>query len=235
MVAQGLANVVKAFGQKAAGTAAGVVDGLADFWVNGFDHGANHHPWGKELAAVVALFAHFEQQPFVHLGEGKDMGGVNVLLADGVNFVENVEEVLFGIDAGAFDAGEYFANHFLPGGSTGKVFESFEVGNQVGMEELKELALGSVGEFLAFPALGEAIDVLERVGVVGGGPFAPAVGKAQGGGKGLPHGFEFVLFAGFEFVENAEEQDPGEFGDVLKGTGTVGATHDVADGFDVAI
>ena len=77
--------------------------------------------------------------------------------------------------------------------------------------------------------------MLERVVVVGGGPLAPAVGKAQGGGKGLPHSFEFVLFAGFEFVENAKKEDPGEFGDVLKGTGTVGAAHDVADGFDVAI
>ena len=154
VVAQGLANVVKAFGQKATCAAAGVVDGLADFWVNGFDHGANHHPWGKELAAVVALFAHFEQQPFVDLREGEDVGSVDILLADGVNFVENVEEVLFGVYAGAFDAGENFADHLLPGAGTGQGFKGFEVGNQIGMEEFEKLAFGSVGEFFALPALG---------------------------------------------------------------------------------
>ncbi len=33
----------------------------------------------------------------------------------------------------------------------------------------------------------------------------------------------------------AEKQNPGEFGNVLQGSGTVGTAHDVADGFDVAV
>ena len=45
-------------------------------------------------------------------------------------------------------------------------------------------------------------------------------------GEGLPHGFDVVLFVGFEFVEDAEKADPGEFWHLLKRPGTVGAAHD---------
>ena len=63
-------------GQEAAGAAAGVIDGFADLGVNHLDHGPDDHPGGEELAAVVSLLPHFQQQPLIDLGEGENVGGV---------------------------------------------------------------------------------------------------------------------------------------------------------------
>lgn len=103
------------------------------------------------------------------------------------------------------------------------------------MEEFEELSFCPIGEFFPLPPLGQIIHLFDHIFVVGGGPFSPAVGSPKGGGEILPYCFEFVLFVGFEFVEDAEKENPGEFGDVLQGTGTVRAAHNVTDGFDVAI
>ena len=55
------------------------------------------------------------------------MGVVYALLANFVDQVEDVEEVAFGVDAGAIDAGEDLADDFLTGGSFGGEVEGFEV------------------------------------------------------------------------------------------------------------
>jgi len=56
------------------------------------------------------------------------VGIVYGVAADFVNQVEDVEEVAFGVDAGAIDAGEDLADDFLAGGGVGLGVEGFEVG-----------------------------------------------------------------------------------------------------------
>jgi hypothetical protein len=82
--------MLKRLRQKSARAAAGVVNRLADARVNDLDHDADDFAGREELPAVVALLAHFQQQPFVDLREGKNVGRVHRLRADVVNFVENV-------------------------------------------------------------------------------------------------------------------------------------------------
>ena len=156
----GACHVFVGLGEEAAGAAACVVDGFADFGVEGLDHGADDDAGGEELAAVVAFFAHFEQEAFVDLGEGVDVGVVYGLAADVVDEVEDVEEVFLGVDAGAIDAGEDLADDFLAGGGVGAGCavwvegEVFEVGEEVVVDEVVGAIDGALLEFLAFPALG---------------------------------------------------------------------------------
>ena len=66
----------------------------------------------------------------------------------------------------------------------------------------------------------------------GGGPIAPTVGLLDGWGEGDAQRFRFVGLVSFAFVQNAEEENPGEFGDVFHGAGAIRAAHDVANGLD---
>ena len=85
-------------GQKAAGAAAGIVDGLARLRIDGMHHGADHLARGEKLAAVGVLLAHFQKQVFIHLGEGKEMGVVHMVDTDLVNLVEDVPQIGLRID-----------------------------------------------------------------------------------------------------------------------------------------
>lgn len=65
--------------------------------------------------------------------------------------------------------------------------------------------------------------------VVRRGPVAPAVGFIERGREVTADDLGIFGFVLFLFVEDAQEQEPGEFRDVLQGAGAVGATQDVAD------
>ena len=80
-------------GEEATCAASGIVDGFAYFGGDRLYHCADDDARSEELSAVVALFAHFEKESFIDLGEGVDVGVVYALLADFVDQVEDVEEV----------------------------------------------------------------------------------------------------------------------------------------------
>ena len=63
-------------------------------------------------------------------------------------------------------------------------------------------------------------------------PIVPAVGLNYGEYKLFAEHLRFLGFALLAFVEDAQEENPGEFGDVLHCAVAVGAAHDVADAFD---
>jgi hypothetical protein len=65
---------------------------------------------------------------------------------------------------------------------------------------------------------------------VGGSPIFPPIGRGEGVGNILPDCFSLFSFEVFPFVENPQEEDPCQFGDVLEGTCAVGAAQDVANG-----
>ena len=60
-------HVFKRLRQKAARTAAGVINRFADLGVNHPHHGADDFARGKELAAVVPLLPHLEEEALVDL------------------------------------------------------------------------------------------------------------------------------------------------------------------------
>jgi hypothetical protein len=91
--------------QKSAGPAAGVVDGLPGLGVQGADHGPDDLPWGKELAAVGVLLAHLEQQVLIDLGEGEEMGVVDMADAQPVHPVQDVPQVRLRVHPGALHRG----------------------------------------------------------------------------------------------------------------------------------
>jgi len=113
------------------------------------------------------------------------VGVVYALLADFVDQVEDVEEVLFGVNAGAIDAGEDLADDFLARGGVGGDVEGFEVGQEFAIDEVIEAIHRAFLEFFAFPALGESVAGKEEVIVVGGCPVVPAVGSGERVGKGV--------------------------------------------------
>jgi hypothetical protein len=110
VVAKARVDVVIALRQEAPCPAAGIVDGLAEFGINGLDDGTDDLARGEELAAVVAFLAHAQQQSLVDLREGKDVLRIHAVQADGVHAVEHVEEVALGIHAHTLDAGEDLAD-----------------------------------------------------------------------------------------------------------------------------
>ena len=71
--------VFEGLGEEAAGAAAGIVDRLAGLRIDDADDGADHLARREELAAVVALVAHLEEQSLVDLAEGEHVGRVDGL------------------------------------------------------------------------------------------------------------------------------------------------------------
>jgi hypothetical protein len=104
------------------------------------------------------------------------MGIVYAVLANFVDEIEDVEEIAFGIDAGAIDAGEDLADDFLAGGGVELGVEGFEVGQKFAVDEVIEAVHCAILEFFTFPALGESVAGEEDVIAVGGCPVVPAEG-----------------------------------------------------------
>ena len=203
-------------GEEAAGAAARVVDRLAQLGGHGLHHGADDLPRGEELAAVVVLLPHAQQQALVGLGQQEDVSGIGGLVADAVDGVEDVEEVLLGVDADGLDGLHDLADDALARGGILPLGEIVKGGKQVVVDEGESAAQGAVLELLA-------------LGPCGGSPVLPAVGRIQRGPEGLPDGCALLGFHLLALIDEPEEEEPGEFGDVLQGGGAVGAAHDVAD------
>src|SRR5207244_12315035 len=66
----------------------------SDLRIDRADHDADDFARREELAPVVVLLAHFEEQALVDLGESEDVRGVHAVEAKLVDLVEDVAEVL---------------------------------------------------------------------------------------------------------------------------------------------
>ena len=147
------------------------------------------------------------------------MRRVHGFRVDLVHLVQNVEKVSFGIHADPFDAGHDFADDFLPRPGIRAIFETLQIRQKVGVHEPKERTQGTILKFIAFwPA--------RR------GPILPAIGMLQRGLERDAQRFGFTLFAFLALIENAQKQNPGQFGHILQSPGTVPPPHDVANGLD---
>src|SRR5205085_11420847 len=107
-------HVIEGLREKAASTSRRVEDCFAYLRINDSDHRADNLARREELAAVVALLAHFQEQPLEDLRKREDVRCVYVLLADFMHLVEYVKKVLFRINARVLNAGHDFADNLLP-------------------------------------------------------------------------------------------------------------------------
>jgi len=143
------ADVLHRLSEEAAGATTGIIDRLAGFGIDRSDDGADDLARGKELAAIIALLAHAQQQSLVGLREDKHMLLVSAGRIDLVNPVEHVEKIALGIDARVLKAGQGFANDFLARRGIGILGELFEVRNKVAVNKAKEVAKFAGLQFLA--------------------------------------------------------------------------------------
>ena len=134
-------------------------------------HRADHLARGEELAAVGVLLAHLQQQVFIHLGQREEVRVVHVVDADLIHLVEDVAQVGLAIHAHPLHGGHDAADHaLLPGGRrVGQVGledqgPGVQVRQQLGVDEVEELAVTVGEEFLPLPAVGLALVRLRMLG-----------------------------------------------------------------------
>ena len=154
----------------------------------------------KNWPPSLPFFAHLQQQAFVDLRQREDVRVVDRLGRQAMHLVAHVAQVLLRVDPHPLDARQDFADDFLPGRRVGPVAQALQVGQQLAVDELQHLALGE--HF--FPAL-----------AVGRSPVLPAVGRFDRRREVGPDRFGILGFVGFAFVQNPQEQNPGQFRDVL--------------------
>ena len=115
----------------------GVVDGLAELWIDHLHHRPDDLPRREELAAVVVLAPHLQQQPLVHLTQHEVVLGVE-RLGDVVDLVGGVEEVLLRVDPHPLDARQNLADDLLPLVGVRPVLEPAEIGQQFEVHKAEE-------------------------------------------------------------------------------------------------
>ena len=122
------------------------------------------------------------------------------------------------------DAGQDLGDDLLARRGVRLVAQLLEVRDQLGVDEAQERLAARLVELAALvgPGLG---------GVLRGGrgPVVPAVGLPERGAVAGAEGLGFQCLAVLGLVEDAEEENPRQFGDVLQRAGDVAAAHDVAD------
>jgi len=108
------------------------------------------------------------------------------------------------------------------------------VRQQFAVDELEQLAVALLEKLIAFPAVEFALGSFWVGGSVfeGRGPILPAERTKQRGREGFANRFSRFAVSFFLRIKDPEEENPRQFGNILKGAGAIRAPHDVADGFD---
>jgi len=226
-LAQPFVHKVMGLGQKAAGSASRIVYSLPDLRRQGLDHGADHFAGREELPAVIVLVAQAEQQSFIDLGESKNMGIVDRGRTNGMDPIQHIEKVAFGIHPGPLHAGQDLADDFLPGRGVGPITQPLEIGQQLAVDETEEGSRRAVLQLAALPADGAG---LSRFGLIRRRcPIVPAIRGFQRGNEFRSYSRSLFGFLDLSLIEDAQEEDPCQFGDVLQSAGAIGAPQNVAD------
>ena len=218
-VAQAQPHVVEGLGQEAAGAAARVVDRLAHPRVDHPDHRADHLAGREELAAVVVLLAHLQEQALVGLAQHEEVGLVHRLHADLVDAVQDVQQVLLRVHRDLVERADDLADHPLAGRRAGHVAQPAQVGKQRAVHE---------GEIGAHRRVGQ----LDALRPARRGPVAPAERRLQRRRERDAERRGFLRFDLLALVEDPQEEDPRQLGHVLEGARVVRAPHDVGDLLD---
>lgn len=161
--------------------------------------------------------------------------------ADFMNLIENIAQVGFTVHAHPLHSGHDAADDPLLsrcrwiGQARARIdIQAMKMRQQFAVDKVKQLAVTSCEQFLPLPAEGSAFRglrvrqiILERCG-----PILPAVGTDKRWCEGFSHSISrFAIFFLLR-IQNSQKQNPGQFRHILKGAGTIGPAHDIADGFD---
>ena len=131
-------HVLVALSKKSTCAAAWIVNRFSHNWIDCPDHNPDDLAGCEELAAVVSLLAHFEQQALVNLGEREDMRLVNRVQMNLMHHVQHVQQISLRVDASIFYVREYLADHFLPWRGIGHVSQALQARDQVAIYKALE-------------------------------------------------------------------------------------------------
>lgn len=176
----------------------------------------------KKLPAVVALLPHLEEQALIDLGERENVRVVHARGGEFMHLVEHVAKIPLRVDARAIHTGHDFRDHLLPRAGVRLFPERLEMRDEVAIDERKESAHRALHKFLA----------LRRVGR---GPILPAVRRGERRAEVRAHGGGALRFVHLAFVEDAEEKNPRQLGDILHRARAITPPHDVADAPDGSV
>lgn len=176
----------------------------------------------KNCPPVVPLLAHLQEQPFIDLGKGEDVGVVVGAEADVVDLVQHIKQIALGVDARAVNARHDLADDLLSGRGVRFVLQVLKVGDEPFVHEIVEGVRRRFGEPLALRGRWCR-------------PVPPAEGLGQRRPEIRPHGPAFLGLDLLSLVEDAQEEDPGQLGHILHGPGAVRATHHIAYAPDRAV
>jgi hypothetical protein len=135
---------------------------------------------------------------------------------------KDVEQVALGVDPDPFDAPHDLADDLLAGRGAGPVAQALQVRQQILVDEPEDRAHRLELQRQPLRALGR-------------GPVAPPVRLLQQRDVVNPDGLGLLGLLLLALVQDPQEQDPGQLGDVLQRPGTVRPAHDVADRLDRAV
>ena len=163
---QGPLDELVGLGQEATGSTAGVVDGFTDPRGEDLDDDTGHHPGGEELAAVIVLLPHLQQQALIDLRQGEDVGLIDPVLAQRIDLVEHVAEIALGVDPRPLHPAHDLADELLPDRRPRLLFQGLQVRDEVLIDEAEKRALRRLFQFRPFRTAWCP-------------PIAPAVGRRQ--------------------------------------------------------
>jgi hypothetical protein len=195
----------------------------------------------EKLSAVRVLFTHFKKQVFVHLGQGKEMGVVDVVDTDFVNLVEDIAQIGFAIHPHPFDSSYDPPDNTLLTrccriGQTGPGInvEPVQMRQQFAVDKIKQLAVTFGKLLLSLPAERLSFRRSWMIRLFGKwrSPILPAKRADQCRGERPANRFSRAAIPFFLGVKDTQKENPGKLGNILQCTGAVRAAHDVADGFD---
>src|SRR5207244_7268164 len=96
------AHVLERLDQETGRPAAGIVNRLRWAWIDSLYDGADQRTRREELATVIALFSHLEQQTFVNLTQRKQVVIIVAGQIERMNAVQDIPEVAVGLRPGLF-------------------------------------------------------------------------------------------------------------------------------------
>ena len=220
--AQAVLHMLIRLREKAARAACGVVNGFAKRWLDGLDHRANHLSRGEELAAVVVLLAHAQQQPLVGLGQQEYVSRVGGFEAYVVNLVEDVQKIALRVDADAVHRFHDLADDFAARGGVRGVLQPAQMRDERLVDEGEDAAERAGLE------LGALAAVRRR-------PVAPPERRIERRRERSAHRLRFLRLQRLALVENPQKQNPRQLRYVLKRGRAVRPPHNVANGMHARV
>lgn len=150
------------------------------------------------------------------------MGGVDGLVGDLVDLVQNVEQVALRVGLHTLDAGEDLADDLLAWGGVWSITQTPQVQQQLAVDKPEKSTENAVLKH-------------HTLSPPWSGPVLPAKWRLQRRSEFRSDRFRLFTLPQLPLIQYPKEQHPCQLGHILKGARTVGMAHDAANGFDCSV